>query len=450
MNLPEVKTVLTLAGSDPSGGAGVQADLKTFAAHNIFGTSVIASITSQNTVGVQNAFHLPPEVVERQLKSVFEDQKPSAVKTGMLGDAALVETAARLLKRYRARNLVVDPVIRSSSGKTLLSPKGVQALKELLLPLATLVTPNLKEAEILSGVRIKRPADRIKAARAILKTGVKQVLITGGHLRGDPEDLLFSGGKPILLGTERIGGEDFHGTGCVFSAAIAANLAQGENVIRSVRSAKNFVSSAILGGVRSGKGIPCVDPMYPLYQSRERYDLFCRMSAAIEALKEARIGHLIPEVQSNMAVGMERARSLQDVLGIPGRIVKMGDDIVTLSPPQFGASRHVADIVLTVMNFDPTQRAVMNIKYDESVLRACQSLKFKVGSFDRGKEPKKVREKEGSSLEWGTAQAIGKLGFVPDIIYDLGGVGKEEMIRVIAEDVERLVDKVLRIHRRRR
>ncbi|MCH6581185.1 MAG: bifunctional hydroxymethylpyrimidine kinase/phosphomethylpyrimidine kinase, partial [Nitrospinae bacterium] len=179
--MKQVSTVLTIAGSDPSGGAGIQADIKTISAHELFATSVITSITAQNSKGVQATFDLSPEEVEAQLKAVLEDAKPAAVKTGMLGNEVLVECIARRLKRARIRNLVVDPIIQSSSRKTLLSKKGVTALKEKLLPLALLVTPNLPEAKALSGVRITRPQDQLKAAKAICKLGVRNVLIKGGH-----------------------------------------------------------------------------------------------------------------------------------------------------------------------------------------------------------------------------------------------------------------------------
>jgi hydroxymethylpyrimidine/phosphomethylpyrimidine kinase len=179
-----MRTALTIAGSDSGGGAGIQADLKTFSAFGVFGKTVITSITSQNTLGVQAVDDLPVGVVESQLKSIFEDDKCQAVKTGMLGNEQIVDRVASLLKRYRVKKLVVDPVIFSTSGKKLLTLSGVEMMKKRLLPLAYLVTPNIREAEILSGIKIRRPADRKRAAREILKTGVRAVVLTGGHLKG--------------------------------------------------------------------------------------------------------------------------------------------------------------------------------------------------------------------------------------------------------------------------
>jgi hydroxymethylpyrimidine/phosphomethylpyrimidine kinase len=445
--MKQVSSVLTIAGSDSSGGAGIQADIKTISAHDLFATSVITSITAQNSKGVQATFDLSPEEVEAQLKAVLEDGKPAAVKTGMLGNEALAESVARLLKKSRIKNLVVDPVIKSSSRKTLLSKKGVEVLKEKLLPLALLVTPNIQEAEILSGIRITRPQDRLKAARAICKLGARNVLIKGGHAKGNADDFFFDGKRYFVFEGERIGKKDWHGTGCVLSAAIASELALGSDMPSAIQKAKGWVAVGIASGVEKGNGSGSVDPMASLFKIQKRFEVIQGLSAAVDILKENRIGLLIPEVQSNIGIGLPGALGAQDVAAIPGRVVKNGSNIFTVAAPQFGASQHVAKIVLAAMHFDPEMRAVMNIKLTNSILKACRKLKFKMASFDRAKEPKSVKQREGSSLEWGTYTAIKKCGFVPDIIYDLGGQGKEEMIRVLARDIGELVEKVLKINR---
>jgi hydroxymethylpyrimidine/phosphomethylpyrimidine kinase len=439
-----MKKVLTIAGSDSSGGAGIQADIKTFSARRLPGGSVITSITSQNSKGVRNRQDLPSEVIEDQLGAVFEDGRPASIKTGMLGNREIVESVAKILKRNKVKNLVIDPVIRSSGGKVLLSKDGVTAMKEKLFPLALLVTPNISEAEELSGIKIKKLSDRLRVAKAILKTGVKNVLIKGGHLKGQPEDFFYDGKKSRTFSSERIPVKGLHGTGCVLSAAIVCALAEGMKLPDAIAEAKNFIQESILGGRNSG----CVEPLSNLYKAEERLDLLNRVATAIESLKEMRIGHLIPEVQSNMGVGITGARGPGDVIAFPGRIVRLGEDIVTVSHPRFGGSQHVAKIVLTIMRYEPTRRAVMNIKMTSSILNACRQLKFKMASFRREDEPSEVKQMEGSSLEWGTDHAIRKNGSVPDIIYDLGGQGKEEMIRVLADDVESLVEKIGKIHRK--
>ncbi|MBC8282980.1 MAG: bifunctional hydroxymethylpyrimidine kinase/phosphomethylpyrimidine kinase [Nitrospinae bacterium] len=436
-----------MAGSDSGGGAGIQADLKTFSALGVFGKTIIASITSQNSLGVQSSYDLPAPVIGQQFQAILEDKKCQAVKTGMLGNEVAVLLIARMIKKSRLKNLVVDPVIISSSGKRLLTRNGMEALKENLLPLASLVTPNIKEAELLSGIKIKSQSDRKRAARAILKTGVRAVLITGGHLKGTPDDLFLDNKGMHIFSSERLSNVDIHGTGCVFSAAITAGLANGDSLRQSIQNAKEFIGEAILGAIAPGNGIPCVEPNALMYKENEKFQALCEINNALEVFKKERIGNLVPEVQTNIGLGLSNAKKHEDVLAIPGRVIKNGEDIFTGAQPQFGGSRHVANIVLTVMQHEPEKRAVMNIKYTDSLLQICKKLKFKIASFDRSKEPKKVRVREGSSLEWGTEKAITSFGSVPDIIYDLGGIRKEEMIRVIAKDMESLVDKVLSIHR---
>jgi len=442
------KTVvaLTIAGSDSGGGAGIQADLKTFSAFGVFGKTVITSVTSQNTLGVQAVDDLPVGVVESQLKSIFEDGKCQAVKTGMLGNEQIVDRIASLLKRYRVKNLVVDPVIFSSSGKRLLTAEGVEMMKERLLPLAHLVTPNIREAEILSGVKIRQLSDMKRAARKILKLGVRAVVLTGGHLKGKPEDLFLDNNGLQVLTSERLSESDPHGTGCVFSSAITAGLASGLQTLPAVQEAKAFIGRAILGEVISGNGKPSVDPLSSLYRESEKAQVMDGLNRALRLFRKERIGSLVPEVQTNIGLALKNAKNHEDVLAIPGRIVKNGDDIFTGAEPEFGGSRHVANIVLTVMRYDPGKRAVMNIKYTDTLLKICQRLRFRIASFDRADEPRNVRVREGSSLEWGTQKAIMDYGSVPDIIYDLGGIRKEEMIRVIAEDIESLTNKILKIH----
>jgi len=442
------KTVvaLTIAGSDSGGGAGIQADLKTFSAFGVFGKTVITSVTSQNTLGVQAVDDLPVGVVESQLKSIFEDGKCQAVKTGMLGNDQIVDRIASLLKRYRVKNLVVDPVIFSSSGKRLLTAEGVEMMKERLLPLAHLVTPNIREAEILSGVKIRQLSDMKRAARKILKLGVRAVVLTGGHLKGKPEDLFLDNNGLQVLTSERLSESDPHGTGCVFSSAITAGLASGLQTLPAVQEAKAFIGRAILGEVISGNGKPSVDPLSSLYRESEKAQVMDGLNRALRLFRKERIGSLVPEVQTNIGLALKNAKNHEDVLAIPGRIVKNGDDIFTGAEPEFGGSRHVANIVLTVMRYDPGKRAVMNIKYTDTLLKICQRLRFRIASFDRADEPRNVRVREGSSLEWGTQKAIMDYGSVPDIIYDLGGIRKEEMIRVIAEDIESLTHKILKIH----
>ncbi len=441
-----MNTVLTVAGSDPCGGAGVPVDLKTFSAYRVYGYSAISAIVAQNTQGVNASTPVALDFLKAQIEAVFSDTRPLATKTGMLATEESIKAVSAIFKKNRVKNLVVDPVIKSSNGKVLLTSKGVEELKLSLLPLALLVTPNIPEAEVLSGIKIKTNADKKRAAKKILGFGVKAVLIKGGHGTKNADDFLFDGKKVHNFPAPKLIKKNIHGTGCVLSAAITAGLAQKLDLVSAVEKAKGFIIQSMGRAIDPGSGDLVLEPLNGLYAEAEKHRLMQKALHFIQTLKENKIGGLIPEVQSNLGLAIENARGLNDVIGIPGRIVRNGDDAYTVSPPMFGGSRHVADIVLTVMTHDSTKRAVMNIKYSDQLLDICKKLKYKIASFDRADEPKKVKALEGSSLEWGTDKAIRDFGSVPDIVFDLGGFGKEEMIRVIANDCNDLLERILKIN----
>ncbi len=249
-----VRTALTIAGSDPSGGAGLQADLKTFHQHGVYGMAVVTLLTVQNTVDVKAVEVCNPDIVVSQLVGVLEDIPPNAAKTGALGNASVIRAVAAELQRIKFP-LVVDPVMISKHGAQLLDEAGEGALKERLLPIAFLVTPNIMEAEVLSGLRIKDSDDMCKAAERILQLGVKHVLIKGGHLEGAAVDVLYSDGEFTLLETKRIATQNTHGTGCVFSAALTARLARGESLQNAAKGAKRFITTALQSATKIGSGI---------------------------------------------------------------------------------------------------------------------------------------------------------------------------------------------------
>ena len=251
MSIPKA---LTIAGSDSGGGAGVQADLKTFSAYRVFGMSVITAVTAQNSLGVQAVECLPPSLVAGQLASVLEDMGADAAKCGMLGNAAIVLAVAEGLRVRPVGRLVVDPVMAATTGDTLLEADAVRALVERLLPLALVVTPNLPEAETLAGMPVSSRAEMEEAARRIHAFGPRHVLVKGGHLKGDAVDLLYNGREFTAFQAPRIESDNTHGTGCTFSAAITAGLAQGRPIGEAVRDAKAYVTRAIREGFAPGRG----------------------------------------------------------------------------------------------------------------------------------------------------------------------------------------------------
>ena len=243
---------LTIAGSDPSGGAGIQADLKTFAALGVYGASVIAALTAQNTQGVTAIHDVPPDFIAAQIDAVFSDLDIAAVKIGMLGRSAAIEAVARGLTRHKAKNIVLDPVMVASSGGRLLAPDAVGALRRLLIPRALIVTPNLPEAAALTGASIARNEREMEIqARQILELGASNVLIKGGHGEGaDSVDLLVGQGELVRLSAKRIATKNTHGTGCTLSSAVAAGLAKGDDLITAVHNAKTYVTAAIAAADR--------------------------------------------------------------------------------------------------------------------------------------------------------------------------------------------------------
>ena len=250
--------VLAIAGSDSGGGAGIQADLKTMLALGVHGMTVICAVTAQNSVGVQGYWELPAEAVRAQLDSVLGDIGTQAIKTGMLASAALVSTVSEALAEVAAP-VVVDPVAVSKHGDSLLSAGTLEAVRDMLLPLATVVTPNLLEAELLTGMKINDEAQMLAAARMINAMGPQWVLVKGGHLPGNPVDLLHYGDQVIRFPGDRIASAHTHGTGCTLASAIASRLALGDDVPRAVQAAKTYVTGAIAAGFPLGAGIGPVD-----------------------------------------------------------------------------------------------------------------------------------------------------------------------------------------------
>lgn len=251
-----MKRVCTIAGSDSGGGAGIQADLKTFAAFGTFGMSAITAITAQNTVQVKAAFELPLDLIRQQIEMIVTDIGVDAVKTGMLSSAKVVELVARSVRAFELPNLVVDPVMIAKSGDPLLAPDARKTVKEQLMPLATVITPNLHEAEALVGYPIRSVDEMETAARDLHQLGCRWVVVKGGHLEtaGEAVDVIFNGRRMYREHAEYIQSQNTHGTGCAFSSAIAAGLAKGQEPPEAIRTAKQYITEAIREGLDLGRG----------------------------------------------------------------------------------------------------------------------------------------------------------------------------------------------------
>ena len=440
-----MKRILTIAGSDSGGGAGIQADLKTIALLGGFGMSVITALTAQNTLGVQGVYPVSPEFIEKQVDSVIRDIGVDAVKTGMLVNSQIVNVVARKTKEYRIEKLILDPVMVAKGGEPLLSKDAIDTLIEELIPLAFLITPNLPEASAICGKPIETPDEMREAAKNIYQKGAKNVLIKGGHLPGRAADILFDGKNFHEYDSERIDTENTHGTGCVYSAALTFEIAKGNHVHEAVKNAKEFVTSAIRNSLSLGKGHGPVNPYAVFSKDIQRYQVISQIKEAVGLLKEKKIGNLVPEVQSNLGMALPYAEKIEDVAAVPGRIIRFGDTVATVSDPEFGASQHIAKIILTVMRYQSDMKSAMNIRYSEDTVERCKNIGLRVRYFDRRKEPDHVKEAEGSSLEWVMENSLKEEKGIPDVVYDTGDIGKEPMVRILGKDAREVVGKVLRI-----
>ena len=262
-----MKKILSIAGSDCSGGAGIQADLKTFSAHGLFGMSVIVSVVAENTSRVIDIQDITPDMVKKQIDAVYEDIGTDAVKIGMLSGEGCMKAVAEKLLEYKAGNIVADPVMYAKNGCPLMEPDSVGASIDIIIPLAGLLTPNIPEAERISGMKIENVENMKEAAVKINKMGSKNVLVKGGHLVGEALDILYDGKDFYYYNAERINTKNTHGTGCTYSSAIASNLALGMNLENSVKKAKEYVTTAIKHSLNIGKGYGPTNHFYSLYKN---------------------------------------------------------------------------------------------------------------------------------------------------------------------------------------
>jgi len=439
-----METVLFIAGSDPGGGAGIQQDLKVAALLGAHGTSAVTALTVQNTRGVQAVHPVAPEVVAAQLDAVLGDFAVAAVKLGMLASAGVARVVAARLREAKVPWLVVDPVLAAGDGTPLLTEDGIAVLKEEIMPLASVVTPNLAEASRLAGVPVRGLEDMEAAAQFLLEMGPKWVLIKGGHLEGEPVDVIFDVLNCHRLPGRRLPAGDTHGTGCTLAAALATHLAQGKPLPEAVTRARELVFQAIRHARALGRGRVPLNPYAPFARELERHRVLTELSQAVDTLRRADVaGDLIPEVQSNLGYASRYAEDLGDVAAFPGRILKGPEGLIIPCAPAFGASRHIAAIILTAQHTHPEIRAAMNIRYVEEVKRLAPLLHMKLAGFDRAQEPPEIKTREGSTLAWGVASILKAGEPPPDLIYDRGDWGKEAMIRVLGPDPLSVVEKAL-------
>ena len=444
----KVPVAITIAGSDSGGGAGIQADLKTFAALGVHGTTAITSVTAQNTCSVRVVEDLKTEMIREQIKAVAEDIGIDAGKTGMLHTEEIIKTVSSEVSKYKFP-LVVDPVMIAKSGVLLLKPEAIDALENYLLPEATVITPNRFEAEKLADMKIENLRDAEIAVEKISEMGPKAVVIKGGHLEGSEAiDVLYYRGEFKTFSAPRLDVKTTHGTGCSFSAAITAELAKKTELPVAVEKAKKIVTLGIKFGLKIGKGYGPVNPMAHLYRESSRYSVLMNLEKAktlLEATPEVAI--LVPEVGMNIAMAIPHAESIDDVAAIEGRIVKTSEGARAVGNPKFGCSSHLARYILEIIKHDESKRATINLKFSDSILENLEKRGMTVSSYDRTKEPEEVKKVDGMTVPWGVKQAVNRIGKVPDVIYHRGDIGKEPMIVILGQQAYDLAKQTAQLAR---
>lgn len=439
-----ISRVLVIAGSDSGGGAGIQADLKAVGALGGHASTVITALTAQNTTGVQAVRPVEPQFVTAQLESVLTDIEVDTVKTGMLASPEVIDVVAGAVERFGIRRLVVDPVMVAQSGDRLIGDGAARAIRERLLPLAFVITPNLAEAGRLTGSVVDDEASMERAARELHAAGAANVLVKGGHLEGSPVDILFDGRTVHRFEGPRIQGRNCHGTGCTFSAALAVYLARGLETRAAVAAAKRFITTAIAHGLDIGRGEGPTNPFAWLADRLEAETIPERLARAAARLEAHPARGIVPEIGGQLAMCPAGADSADRVAAFPGRIVKYGPSVRAVGCPAYGASTHIAKVLLAARRFDPTIRCAMAAAWSPDIVAACERLGLRVISFSRADEPAEVKAREGSSLEWGTTDAFERCG-PADVVFDLGETGKEPVVRLLGPDPETVVDRALGI-----
>jgi hydroxymethylpyrimidine/phosphomethylpyrimidine kinase len=439
-----VKIALSIAGSDSGAGAGIQADLKMFSALGVYGCTAITAITAQNTKRVAEIFEIPPTMVEQQIRSVMMDMRPNAIKIGMVYSSPIIDAVYRSLKKTTSKiPIVLDPILAAGTGAKLLRTEAYKSFVSKLIPLSTLITPNRMEAEKLADIVIKTENDAIEAARKINKLGAENVIVKGGRFgSAHVTDLLLdSKGNIMKFTNPLLKIKEIHGSGCNFSSAITAYLAKGMALAEACKMANEYVHTAVRNAMKIGSGLLIANPLSVIYLDANRYHTMAELQQAAEQVSMLDgFYKLIPETQTNFVYALLNAVDVSDVAAVKGRIIKIENTAVPASYIKFGASSHVASAVIAYMSVNPDFRSAINIRFDKMIVDVCKSL-FSVASYDRTKEPKKIKRKEGSTMAWGILAALSKNPRA-DVIYHTGDIGKEPMISLFGRNPTEVVNKI--------
>ncbi|WP_159904571.1 bifunctional hydroxymethylpyrimidine kinase/phosphomethylpyrimidine kinase [Salinirussus salinus] len=435
--------VCTVAGSDSGGGAGVQADLKTVEAGGGFGTSVVTSVTAQNTTGVESTHVLPVEEVDAQATAVFEDFDVAAVKTGMLATAPVVELVAERVAGLDCP-AVVDPVMVAASGDRLLEPAAEDAYEELVAG-STLVTPNVDEAEVLTGREVTDPESATAAGEDLVGMGADAALVKGGHLGGeDVVDVLVTADTVETLRHARVDTTATHGSGCTLSSAIATRLAHGDDLPAAVRSGVDLLARAVRYNVDVGGGPGAVHHAVALRDRAARQPTAERVEWVLRDLIERDVSPLVPEVGMNVAGATPYAETAGECAAVEGRVTRTLDGVASPRGVRFGASTHVAGALLAAREADADLRFAANCRYDDAIATALSDLEGAVVEYDREDHADGDGREDGAApvaIRRGVEAAVTGADRSPVAAVGTGGA-REPLVTLFAPGAGALVDRV--------
>ena len=444
-----VVCALSIAGSDSGGGAGIQADIQTMAALGIYPCTVITAITAQNTSRVNHITPVNSHSIREQIESVFSDIPLRAIKIGMVYNKEIISVISRHLIKSETP-VVLDPVLAAGTGAKLLLEKYLENFKSKLIPLAVVITPNVNEAQKLSGIKIRNESDITEAAFKIKELGAKNVIVKGGHFNDSKRvvDILIDENNNVTrISNARIEVSETHGSGCNFSAALTSFIAKKFSISSSCIMANKYVHESLSNVINLGRGLPVNAPLFSMYENACRYRTVTDLTSAVTQLTRIhRFREFIPETQSNVVYALPFAKKFNEVAGVDGRIVRLIDGFRPGGVVKFGASKHVASAVLSYMKFNPLMRSAINIRFDEEILDICKLL-YSTAEYFRDQEPVKLKQVEGRTISWGVQKALLD-NPESEIIYHKGDFKKEPMILVFGQHPLELIVKIRQIIKR--
>ena len=429
--------LLSIGGSDPSTGAGIQSDVLSFSSMNAYPLTAITAITVQNTSKFTNVEPVSPKILDEQLESILEDFRVDGIKIGMVYNSKIIKIIYKKLQKLEIP-IVIDPVIRSTTGGMLIDKKAIKDFKKYMIPLATVLTPNKYEAKILSEISIQDNTSLKNAASTLQKLGAKNITITGLELEKNKiTDFVLEKNFTWSITNRKISSIN-HGSGGNFSAALLFGLTDKKTLKQAIKIAKKQTLQGIIEAKKIGKGIPITNPKYTDKISKELKNAINKFVRINGIYKE------IPECQTNFVYSKKNPKSTKEILGIEGRIVKTGKKVTVAGDLTYGGSKHVATSLLVMNKKFPEIRSAINLKYQKSKMVKLRESGLVSKSYDRTNEPKSVKT-DGSSIKWGTEFAIKNSKKAPDIIFHKGDHGKEPMIIIFDENPTKLMKKIRKI-----